>query len=47
MAVLVLANAAELLDVFAVTLRDFLSSSALWAMAEEHGKQLACTQEIH
>ena len=47
MAVLVPANASELLDLFAVTLRDSLSSSALKAMAEEHGKQLACTQEIH
>ena len=46
MAVLVPTSAAELLDLFAVTLRDSFSSSALRAMAEEHGKQLACTQEI-
>ena len=44
MAVLVPASAAEFLDLFAVTLRDSLRSFALWAMAEEHGKQLACTQ---
>ena len=39
MVVLVPASAAELLDLFAVTLRDSLSSSALWAIAEEYGKQ--------
>ena len=47
MAVLVPTSAAEFLDLFAVALRDSLSGSPLWAMADEHGKAACMYRDIH